>query len=116
MGVALGLVFDHGDVFARFVALGFDHPDRLARHKQQVVGRAGIRGVFTHRHTAGRAQVEAAKVLHHPAGQREFGVDDLPGFCFGRHAGVLLLTFHRGCCAPPERARITIVRCGASAF
>jgi hypothetical protein len=47
-GVALGLAFDRGEVFASAVLLGLDHAHGVAVDEQHVIGRAGVGGVFAH--------------------------------------------------------------------
>jgi hypothetical protein len=85
VGVALGLHFVLGQALALFVALGLDHPDRLAIDDQHVVGRAAVGGVLTHGRAAAGARVEAGLVLHEPAGLGELLVD--AGACLVFRAG-----------------------------
>ena len=82
IGVALGLGFMGAEASAGLIAFGFDHADRLAAGKQDVVGRTGIGGIFAHRDTKAGAEIELLHVLDDPASSLELGVDQFPGTLF----------------------------------
>jgi hypothetical protein len=84
-GIALGLVFNGGEVFTRAVFLGFDDAHGVAVDEQHVVGGAGVGGVFTHHHADGCAEVELLHVLNDPAGLLQLLVDLLACFGFWCH-------------------------------
>ncbi|MEZ5627473.1 MAG: hypothetical protein R3E34_08105 [Rhodocyclaceae bacterium] len=84
--VARGLGLMSGDVLARLIALGFDDANGLAIDEQNVVGRAGIGGVFAHSHAPRGAEVQGTKILHLPSSQGKACVDIGSGFGFGRHS------------------------------
>jgi len=89
VGVALGLVFGDGEVFARAVFLGFDDPDRIAVDEQHIVRRAAVGGVFAHHDTERGTEVELLHVLNDPAGVFQLLVDLLASFRFWSQRSVL---------------------------
>ena len=88
-GVAAGLVFNGGEVFTGFVALGLDHAHGFAVDEQHVVGGAGVGGVFAHRHALRGPQVQGFHVLHDPAGLGQLLVDDDARFGFRGHGRII---------------------------
>ena len=85
-GVALGLSFRRGQVFARAVLLGFDYACRMAVNEQHVVGRTAVGGIFPHGHTDACRQIELLHVLDDPAGLLQLLVNLLACLGFRRHA------------------------------
>ena len=55
LSVTLGLVFNARDVLTRFIALSFDHTERLAINEQHIVGGTGISWILANGNTDRRA-------------------------------------------------------------
>jgi hypothetical protein len=87
-GVTSGLVRDSGE--CRAFLLGFNHAQRLAVHKQQIVTRAGLERRFAQRNAASGGGVKLLVILYDPAARNQLRVD-LP-------AGALLWGFRHGPC------------------
>ena len=88
-GILGGLVFHRRDVLAEGLFLGLDHADRLAVDEQDIVGGAGVGGVFADGLAGALVQVDRVLGLDGPAGGAELRVDgiagDLLGILVGRH-------------------------------
>ena len=66
-GIAFGLVFYGGDVFAFAFALGFDNANRFLIYKQHIVCWANICLIFPDRLSLAFIQINLVFVLHTPA-------------------------------------------------
>jgi len=88
--VAFGLDFGCGKVFTGAVFLGFNHTASHALHKQHIIGRTGIGGIFAHRHAYTCRLVELLHILNNPAVLFELQIDLLARLCFGSHRGFSL--------------------------
>ena len=75
VGIAGGLLLDHGDLPAPLLRLGFDYPDRLAVDEQQVVGGADVGLILPHRYTGAGVEVDRVLRLDAPAGLLQLRVD-----------------------------------------
>ena len=66
-GVVRGLFLDRGDGVAESLLLGLDDTDGLAVHEEDVVGRAGVGGVFADGLALAGVMVPLILGLHGPA-------------------------------------------------
>ena len=83
VGIARALLFNRIKLMSKVFRLGFNHGNRLAINKQQIIYRTAVGRIFTHCHTQTAVAIKVLHRLYRPARLLQFLVDDVTGLLLG---------------------------------